>query len=464
MITFIFDNKSAIPMYEQLYRFIKGEISSGSIKSGEKLPSKRKLAEHLNISIVTVEGAYNQLLAEGYIRSEPRSGYFVSPVEIRHNDNKNIVSTKSAENRVISNFYKYNFTTSSASAESFPFSLWAKLMRETLSEKERMLLLSSPAQGVYELRKEISEYLMNYRGVSVSPDSIVVGAGSEYLMSIMIPLIGRDKVFGYEDPGYPRIHKILERNDVKCKSVGLDEHGLICEELDDIDVIHVTPSHHFPLGVVMPVQRRMKLLAWANKSDSRYVIEDDYDSEFRFTGKPIPALKSLDEHDKVIYLNTFTRSLAPSLRISYMVLPDSLINKYMNETNYFSCPVPTFEQFTLASFMRKGGFERHIGRMKNICKSKRDAFVNEITKSSINATFSGVNDGLHMLMQVNNSMTEKELVKAAASVNILMRGLSEYYIEPHAHKCPESTVVIGYAGLEEQEIHDAVKLLEKAWK
>lgn len=466
MITFLFDSTAKAPMYEQLYRFIREEIESGRLAPNEKMPSRRKLAAHLKISPVTVEAAYGQLAAEGYLRSVPRSGCFVQPFENALLNAVPETSHTPVRAAAAQEKYAYDFKTNAVDTALFPFATWAKLAREVLSESSGELLNVTHPQGSPALRGEIAEYLYKFRGVKADPGQIVVGAGSEHLLGLLIQLLGRDNVYALENPGYAKIHKTFLCSGAATVPVSLDGQGLSVGALRQTgaNIVHVTPSHQFPLGVVMPVSRRISLLNWANERPGRYIVEDDYDSEFRFSGRPIPALQGFDVSGKVIYLNAFTKSLAPSLRISYMVLPPRLLEKYRERFLFYSCAVPNFEQYTLCKFMKNGCFERHLSRMRSAYKERRDLLLDAVAKSGLAklADMIGYDAGLHLLMCVKNGMDEARLVSAAKAEGVRVYGLSEYYSFPAQQK-PESTVVIGYSGLESSQIAPAVALLEKAW-
>ncbi len=465
MLTFLFDHQAKAPMYEQLYKFIRREIENGNLEAEEKLPSKRALASHLKISTVTVEAAYAQLVAEGYLKSVPRSGFFAQPLNAFPPETSADPTAFPAEKTRA--HYDYDFKTSAVDTKLFPFSTWAKLGREILSQGSDALLNITHPQGAYELRNEIATYLHDFRGIKARPEQIVVGAGSEYMMGLLIQLLGREHLYAVENPGYGKIFHTMQRNGATTIPIALDAEGLSVAKLKmtKANIAHVTPSHQFPLGIIMPVSRRLSLLNWANEKEGRYIVEDDYDSEFRFSGQPIPALQGLDASEKVIYLNAFTKSLAPSLRISYMVLPWHLLEKYRESFLFYSCTVPNFEQYILSNFMAKGHFEHHLRRMRNAYKEKRDYFMNAVTKSLLGETvrFIGYDAGLHLLMELDNGLDEKTLVEKAKNIGIRVYGLSEYYHFP-AENLPRSTIVIGYSGLCPSEIEAAVKKLEIAWQ
>ncbi|HHX56846.1 MAG TPA: PLP-dependent aminotransferase family protein [Clostridiales bacterium] len=465
MLTIILSPNSPVPLYEQLYQFIKNEIEANRLQANDKLPSKRSLASHLKISRSTIETAYYQLQAEGYIHSKAGSGFYVEQINEKLNPEKTEPNISYAEYNAPKT-YEYEFKTSGIDMNCFPLSTWAKLSREVLSEKKEEILLSSHPQGMYSLREEISRYLYSFRGIQASPEQIIIGAGSEFLISLIIQILGRDKVYGLEDPGYPKMKKIFYSNDVKTIPIGMDELGINIADLQkfNVNVAHVTPSHHFPLGIVMPISRRMDLLNWATQDDNRFILEDDYDSEFRFTGKPIPALQSMDSSGQVVYINTFAKTLAPSLRISYIVLPKKLLKIYYENFMFYSCTVPSFEQFTLYKFMHNGYFERHINRMRNIYRTRRDSLISLLMKSTLADCIEiiGQNAGLHFLMRVNNGMTEQELVDSAKKQDILVHGLSDYYTSTKI-KHIKPSVVIGYSTIQTESLEVCVRRLEVSW-
>ena len=456
MLTFQIDNTSNIPIYQQIYNYIRTEIESGNLKSGEKLPSKRAFASHMNVSVVTVETAYGHLLSEGYIHSKAGSGFYVEDYNISDEIEKiPDISINCAD-------VKYDFGTNSADTSLFPFSVWAKLSRATLNEKTTDLLNSCDFRGIYSLRKEISQYLHKFRGMEVSPDQIIIGAGSEYLLGLIIQLLGRDMAYGVENPGYRRIYDIFSISASRVFPVPMDEKGASVSAISGfgINVLHVTPSHHFPLGMTMPIVRRQELLQWAYSKPERYIIEDDCDCEFCYKGRPAPALQSLDKQERVIYLNTFTRTLAPSIRIGYMVLPEHLAEKFRSRLGFYSCTVPVFEQYTLAKFMAEGYFERHINRIKKVYRQRRDTLINCIKNSPLknHAVISGEGAGLHIVLKVVNGMSQNEFVSSALNAGIKIHGLTEYYSFPDSN-IPENSLVIGFSGIDAEQIKKAFNLL-----
>ena len=463
MLTPILDAGSSRPLYEQLYRHIRSEIETGRLKAGERLPSKRTLAAHLKISVVTVEGAYGQLLAEGYLRSEPKRGFFVQAVQEAPPPAVPLPPLAAAPVRPR---FDYDFSTSGVDTSLFPFATWAKLMREVLSQQEDTLLASSHPQGVPELRQAIAQHLYRFRGIRADPGQIVVGAGSETLLGFLVQLLGRTGAYGVEDPGYAKTHRILSSCGAKVCPIPLDEYGLNVDLLDAqrIQIAHVTPSHHFPLGTIMPAPRRQALLRWAAERPERYIVEEDYDSEFRFSGRPIPALQSLDVGERVIYLNTFAKTLAPSLRVSYMVLPPHLLTRWRQEFWFYASTVPSFEQYALARFMERGHFERHLNRTRMRYRARREALLAAAKTTGLTAvgSFSGGDAGLHLLLWMDRRWQEQELVDRAAAVGVGVAPLSAYDLSaPPAGRPP--ALILGYTRVDAEKMMPALLRLKNAW-
>jgi len=453
-------------MYEYLYQCIKNDILQRKLKAEEKLPSKRSFAKNLGISVITVENAYAQLAAEGYIYSLPKKGYFVANLEKQPFPSslakpQELMAEKPQKEPA---FYA-DFVSNSVALESFPFSIWTKLMREvTETESEAALLVDTSVAGVLKLRQALADHLYRFRGMSVEPEQIIVGAGTQYLYSVIIQLLGRQQIYAVEDPGYPRLKKIYASNEVQYCPIPMDNSGVIPDSLKacGANILHITPSHHFPTGIVMPVSRRYELLSWASQEKERYIIEDDYDCEFRLAGKPIPALQSIDVLEKVIYINTFSKSLAPTFRISYMVLPKHLVDRYYEKLGFYSCTVSTFEQYTLARFIAEGYFEKHINRMRTYYRKQRDALIKAIRQSPLNPyiTIQEENSGLHFLMEVATEAEDSRLIEAAKRSGIRISCVSQYYHGQPQKKKPQ--IIINYSGLEPAKIEGAVQRLSES--
>lgn len=480
MLTYSFDDAGSTTLYEHLYRCIKNDILSGTIAPGEKLPSKRSFAKNLSVSTITIENAYGMLLDEGYIYSIPKKGYYVSDIaktaaaiptfsfakpaagmsraavpsdaeffydedapssfeasfSPRTSHQREAAQTSSVrkvrekQHKAQEKQYFADFVSNGTTPDKFPFSTWVRLLREIIHDRKEELMINSPSGGISELQEAISDYLYQFRGMKVSSEQIIIGAGTEYLYSLLIQLLGRDKQFAVENPGYRKISLIYEKNGVTCSHIPMDRQGIRVNALNKsgADVIHISPSHHFPTGIITPINRRYELLSWAAEKDSRYIIEDDYDSEFRLSGKPIPSLQSIDAIEKVIYINTFTKSLASTIRISYMILPPHLIQKFHRELGFYSCTVSNFEQYTLARFLRDGYFEKHINRMRKYYKNQRDTILSCIRKNprATGIRITEENAGLHFLIHFPSELTDDEIISRADEYGIRISALSQY--------------------------------------
>ena len=351
MLTYDMEKRGKTPAYRYIYHEIKNDILSGELSPNEKLPSKRSLATHLGISVVTVMSAYELLASEGYVYTKPKSGYYVVPIKAQKQSfhSETILPTKEESP-------DFDFSGNSVSSNAFPFSVWSRLMRKVLLDYEGDLLEPIPYNGADVLRESVCKYLYHHSGMSVDPRQIIIGAGTEYLYSLIIQLVGKNKVYAVENPGYNKISKIYGMNGVKTEYINVDSKGLSIDELSEskASVVHISPSHHYPTGIVMPVDRRNEILNWADENDG-YIIEDDYDSEFGSI-KAMNTLFGTDKNERVLYLNTFSKTIAPSMRISYLILPPHLLEKYRKKLNFLSCTVPSFEQYTLASFINEGYF------------------------------------------------------------------------------------------------------------
>ncbi|WP_077213466.1 PLP-dependent aminotransferase family protein [Bacillus dakarensis] len=450
-----------IPLYEQLYLYIKKEITEGRLAYGTKLPSKRKLADFLKISQNTVETAYEQLTAEGYVEVLARKGYFVMAYE-----DLEYVQTSdhlSAETKVKEEKVKFNFHPSAIDTENFPFTRWRKYAKNTIDKNNHSLLLLGDSQGEYELRQEIAHYLYHARGVQCAPEEIIVGAGIEILLQQLLLLFDEKTVYGVEDPGYHLILRILKSYPNEVYPLEVDEEGVKVNRIDTskINVVYVTPSHHFPYGTVLSVNRRTKLLKWAQAEDHRYIIEDDYDSEFRYSGKSIPSLQSMDLGGKVIYLGAFSKSLMPSIRISYMVLPKPLMKRYKEKLSFYHSTVSRIDQHILTQFMREGDFERHLNRMRKVYRRKLEKVIEILKPYQDKVTVIGEQSGLHTVLVVNNGLNEQELVQKAFEANIKIYPMSSYSLEKKYQNPPK--IILGFAGIPEEELENAVVSLLKSW-
>ena len=460
MLMFQLQKQSQTPLYKQLYREIKKAIIGGNIQVDTKLPSKRKLADYLQISQTTVELAYSQLVAEGFIESRPRKGFYAQPVEeLAYLD---IPQDEPVTKETIS--YKVDFNSASIDTRSFPFSTWRKLARDILDESSHELLLSGHPQGDDALRQEIARYLYQSRGVVCDAEQIVIGSGTEQLLPLLIRLLDKTLVFGYENPGYALTHSIFNHHDRQSVPIELDSDGLNVSELEasNVDVAYVTPSHQFPSGSVLSATKRAQLLNWAAAKPERYIIEDDYDSEFRYTSRPIPALQSMDRSDRVIYLSTFSKSLMPSLRLAYMVLPKRLLRAYQQTFLHYSSSVPRHDQQMVATFMKEGHFARHLNRMRKLYQKKIKQLSASLASYAPTVIVSGEQAGMHIVLTVQTTLTEKELVTRAQEAGIRVTGMEAYDVHKKANAQPK--IVLGFGGLSEKEIHSGIAELMSCWE
>ena len=457
-ITFSIDPDARQPLYEQLYRHFAGEISAGRLHRGEKLPSKRALCEHLGVSRSTVETAYSMLAADGYVIARARSGYYVhdfmpnaAPVPER----RALPAPPIAPPRP-----KFDFSTASVDTSLFPYSSWARLNREVVYSSPE-LLQRGDMQGDWELRRALCEFLSQYRGVRCSPEQIVVGAGMEYLTGLLVQLFDRGAAFAVEDPGYASMVDTLRINGRGIVFIPPDDRGMRADLLEKsgADAAYITPSHQFPLGMTMPASRRAQLLQWAAAAPGRYVIEDDYDSEFRHLSRPVPAMQGMDALGRVVYIGTFSRSIAPSIRIAYMVLPEELLTRYRAMFARSSSTVSRYEQAVMARFISEGFYTRYLRRVGSLYR-RRCRYLCDALLKIPGVSISGNGGGLHFLLTVPR-YEEAELVERAQRSGIALRGLSSY-----SRECPvqPSTLVVGYGGLDEKLIDEAARTLALAWK
>ncbi len=532
MLTYSFAERGQLSLYEHLYRCIRDDIEQGRIAAGEKMPSKRSFAKHLGVSLITVEGAYAQLVAEGYLRSEPRRGFYACEVACppagssRHASGKVLGPARTTDEAKASTVHDAarpnairsgeasasnssesvgaidsrpssgifaDFTGASDLPDAFPYGAWARSVRETLiCESEADLVGRVPAAGTSRLRKAIAGHLRSFRGMDVDPECIVVGAGSQVLYNLIVQLLGRDLRFGVEDPGYARLRQIYRANDVALSALPLEEQGLCLAAAYEanVNVLHLMPSHQYPTGIVTSVGRRYELLAWAAEQDSRFIIEDDYDCEFRLTGRPIPSLQSIDALGKVIYVNTFTKSLGPAFRIGYMVLPPELAQRFRDKLGFYSCTVSAIDQLALARFIEGGDFERHVNRMRTRYRDRRDALIAQLQQSALRdrMVVSAQDAGIHFLLGIklpsgaSVADWEQAFVLSAGKRGVSLRSVSSFYANDGERNAGSNgssfasamafvsgdsqptmpQFVISYGGVSEDALPAAVGVLEKA--
>lgn len=463
-----------VPLYEQIYTYIKGEIRAGRILCREKLPSTRALASYLEVSRSTVELAYEQLLSEGYIESVPCRGFFVAQVdELYHLEAAKERGGFQEERGEIENQakikysekIKYDFTPNGVDLKSFPYNTWRKLSREILSDDRTELFRLGDPRGEYAFRSVICRYLYQARGVSCTPEQVIVGAGSDYLMLLFCTIIGRNHRIAVENPTYKKAYRLFQSQEYEVKPISMDGMGMKIEDLRKCgaDVAYVTPSHQYPTGIVMPIGRRMELLKWAEEEKGRYIVEDDYDSEFRYKGKPIPALQGYDAHGKVVYLGTFSKSIAPAIRLSYMVLPLELCEVYQKKCRFLSSTVSKVDQLIVCRFIEEGYYERHLNKTRALYKSRHDQLIYGLRPLAGKCRISGENAGVHLLLHFPGEHKESELIRRAAQEGIKVYGLSDYIVD-QGEKRGEATILLGYANMPEEQIKEACTVLGRIWK
>ena len=459
-ITVELQQDAKTPMYEQLYAWFAENIRSGAMQPGERLPSKRALCAHLGVSRSTVETAYLMLVSEGYVRARPKSGYYVSDFVRFELPAPPVREAPDPAGPREEPPRRYDFSTAAVDVSLFPYASWAKLNKEVIYSSP-MLLQRGDRQGDPELRQALSSFLSEYRGVRCRPEQIVVGAGMEYLSGLLLQLFPPDTVFGLEDPGYAAMERTMRNAGRTVRDLPLDGDGVKPDVLEqsDVAVAYITPSHQFPLGVTMPADRRSRLLRWAANKPERWLIEDDYDSEFRYGSRPVPAMQGMDTLGKVIYVGTFSRSLAPSMRVAYLVLPDTLLRRYHAVTGHSLSTVSRYEQAVMARFLNEGFYARYLRRVGNLYRRRRALLLSALEQIE-GVQISGSGGGLHFLLR-NDRFTEPELLTRALEQDIVLRGLSSYCrtVPPQP-----STVVMGFGGLRDEVIPEAAERLRMAWR
>lgn len=456
-LTCTLDPQNRVPMYEQIYRRIASAIRCGDLRHGERLPSKLELCHSLGVSRSTVEGAYELLRAEGYVTARPRSGFYVADyVPLQEMEE----APAPPEDRPPEDPGREEalFSTSAVDVSQFPYASWAKLYREVVYNSPELLQRGLP-QGEWSLRTALARMASEFRGVRCSPEQVVVGAGVETLLEQLITLFGPEAVYAVEDPGYPAVERSLLARGRAIRYIPLDEGGMETGALERsrATVAYLTPSHQFPLGVTMPASRRSRLLRWAAEGGG-YIIEDDYDSEFRYGGRPISSMQGMDRHGRVIYLGTFSRSLAPSIRLAYMVLPPELLGRHRALFGRQQPTVSRYEQTVMARFLEEGFYARYLRRVGSLYAERRQRMLQAFAQAA-GIRMSGAAGGIHFLLTVP-SRPEGELLALAEAAGLPLRGLSAFCRRVQA---PPSTLVVGFGGLPTEQIESAVCRLCAAW-
>jgi GntR family transcriptional regulator / MocR family aminotransferase len=438
--------------YRQIYEQIRQAILEKRLFAHAKLPTKRRLAEQLNISIMTVQIAYEQLLSEGYSYSVERQGYFVSEIadEWHYTENATTSLKKTAQSD-----HFINFKNGQVDAAVFPYKQWNRLYRKELYAFNGC---NAPWQGEYSLRVQIARYLQQARGLDCQPEQVFIFSGfQQQLMNVC--LFFNRRVIGTEEPGFIRAKSVFEQLQLQCHAVSVDEEGC-CVPNETIKLLYTTPAHQYPTGAIMSIARRIQLLQWALKQDA-YIIEDDYDSEFRYKGAPIATLSHLDSFKRVLYFGTFSKTLLPSLRMSYLIMPTSLQSDFEEFNTYQKSTVSRIDQQVVAKFMEEGNYTAHIAKMRTLYRAKRSCLIESITKH-LGEEFEVMGDaaGLHIIVQLPERLNESIAIELAKSRGVEVDAVSTMY---QLHK-QNHQVMLGYGAPSLDEIQKGVSLLATAWK
>lgn len=471
------DSHAKTSLYEQIYEYIRRMIMDGSLSCGERLPSARLLAVQLQVSRSTVDAAYAQLVSEGYLKAKRGSGYFVCDVGAlfhftaghdREKGDNDFSKQRNAASRVTQNHSLnmiYNFLPGQIDDSGFAYNAWRKCAKEALLDLEtsHRLLPAGHPQGEYELRVAIAVYLCQARGVHCEPQQIIIGAGNEYLLQMLAQILGGPRTVAMESPTYLQAYHTFCNIGYEVKAVPMDMEGMQTEKIPDeaMTLVYVMPSHQFPLGTVMPLRRRLQLLTWADAGSQRYIIEDDHDSEFRYKGRPIPALQGIAAQERVIYLGTFSNSIMPSIRISYMVLPQPLLAEYEKRCGFYASTVSRLQQITVCKFMEQGYFERHLNKMRGIYKAKHDLLLSLLKEKQWVHRIYGDHAGLHLAVELNCMYTEAEIIARARSYGLYVQGMSECYLAGSKKPDKRPILLLGFGSLTQEYLREGVKILEK---
>lgn len=463
---------SSLPQYVQLYQYIKDEIVAGKWQDQARLPSVRKLADMLGLSTTPVEMAYQQLLAEGFILSQPRRGYFVQKLVDTPASVPNEPPPPQGRLLRRHHSYRYDFHMSKNDYSYFPLTEWKRAYNRCLQEDNVSdLLFYGDPQGEEGLRYEIAKYARSMRGVSCSPEQVVIGSDAYPLLELLGRLLrpyGND--FAVEDPGYPQYPELFKQNGFNIHPISQKEDSIDQMQLraSGATIVSVSPSHQFPTGKIMPISKRLELLQWAQDCNG-FIIEDDYDGEFRYYGRPIPCLQGLLPDSRVIYLGGFTQVLSPSIGIQYMILPSILLNEYhhLKHHLFLECTAPKLHQRTLERFLRDGLVERHLRRMRTMLRKKHDVVISSIRKHFGKlADISGTGAGFHLILSLQHPASEAELQALAEERGIRVHSIEYTHIrraQDPEYKSDNREFIVGFAGIAESDIDEGIRRLAECW-
>lgn len=463
------DHNSRQPIYQQIYEQIKRDILMGKLPVGTKITSTRALAMELQIGRNTVENAYAQLVLEGYLTNVPGSGYVVNNLQFDLNpktaDRLPIHKATTVASRPGTENFKYNFQYGNLDASNFPYQLWRKYLIDVLDGRGAQEAHSyGDVKGDIGLRIQLKEYLYHSRGVNCQPEQIVICSGTQSALEIMVKIFPYEKKqVAMEEPCYNGASTVFRSNGFEILRILVYKDGIGINDLSlsSARMVHIAPSHQFPMGAVMPIHKRIQLLSWARERDN-IIIEDDYDSEFRYNGRPIPSLQSIDENERVVYIGTFSKSLSPGLRMAYMILPKWLLPKYQDRFIGYQCTVPLIEQKIMARFIADGHWEKHVRKICLFHKKKHDILIHAI-KDNIGekVRIHGHQAGLHILLEFLDGQQEEELVRKALEHKIKVCPVSPFWLNKDNYR--NNALILGYGMISEEDIPRAVEILSQAW-
>lgn len=451
-------------IYQQIYKEIKDRILDGVLQPNEKLPSKRKLASQLGVSVNSVTNAYEQLLAEGYIYTMERKGYYVERITPFVTEDKSRLydlPTDLKEAEVTKEGW-LSLSHMTSDVSSFPFTEWLKCQDRAIKNHLDELSEIPHPQGPYLVRKTIANLIESSRGIICEPEQIVIGAGTQSLISNLMNIPRANNAVAIEDPGYSRFYRMLKNMGMDVHPIPLDEDGIDIHKVESSksDIVFVTPSHQFPTGKIMPISRRIELLNWAVKSDHRYIIEDDYDSEFKYKTDNIPSLQSLDRNRRVIYTGTFSKTMLPGLRISYMVLPPDLLRLYRGLYSDLIQGSNTLSLYTLHYFIESGDYARHIKKMNHLYESKRTVLINHLLQRFGNqVVVEDTSAGLHFLVRFHTDKRYQTIEQQARWEKLEIYTMKRFMLSKTATKKGCIELILGFANITEENIPEAVERL-----
>ncbi|MEC0173897.1 PLP-dependent aminotransferase family protein [Paenibacillus favisporus] len=473
MFDLLLPEHSGSPLYLQLYHLIREQIRLGKVAAGTRLPSVRALQQQLHISKTPVETAYHMLVVEGYVVNKPKSGFYVvDDPEFIQNALASSPASRMQSNHTVPDFHEpipeegmdwIEFNPTHMDGDSFPLRTWNKMLKEATQPMAVQLGRYGDSRGEPGLRAAISEYLAHSRGVLCSPDQVIIGSGMSYSIGILVKLLDGVRRVAFEEPGFDLVRNLLNGYGWETVPVPVSGQGLLVDELAKVpyQAVYVTPSHQFPTGSIMPYSQRVRLLAWAETAGA-YIVEDDYDGEFRYQGKPIPSLQGLDNKGRVIYIGTFSKTLSPALRINYMVVPPTLLLNLSNLHPDLLHAPSRLEQWALERFMREGHWYRHLRKTRNLYRKKHHHLIDLIRiHLGEQVHITGQHAGLHLQLSVRRHGTAQELIQRAEQQRVRVYDFRSMWADPP--DAPLPVVYLGFAGLPLPVMEEGILRLKKAW-